>query len=231
MSSIIHYIILFGLGLSLFIVDKEFDEWAISDDEYDLVVLSYSNYLDHQIAHSESGFLNYKSIYSPIKEGLFDTQDRIMWYFNEVLSENDDDWYQRLNVALDVLHFPSGFSSERLISDEIGLSVIDAKRLYLEYLSPLNYSMCMLRCSQTELHTNFDEELDMYITKLAKEEFKNFYSLSYEGISYRLDLDQVDIVFTQRDMEHGYAQVNLKNLMTNAVKTLRIEIPKFAFNY
>ena len=63
------------------------------------------------------------------------------------------------------------------------------------------------------------------------EELNSDYTLSYMGIEYRLGPDQLDIKFSEKDIEKGFAEVKIQGILTGQVKSIDIELPKYAFSY
>ena len=157
------YVLLFVLGISFLSVDYKLDALDLREGEYDFTVQVYSDYLDRQIASSENWFLKYSMKYSPIKEGIFDAQFGVIEFFNRMRFNNKINLHQRLMDVIEVLN-PRFYAPKSIYGfNEIGVSILDAKQLYIKYLNPLNYGMCNYQCNIYNLHSVYDERSELFI--------------------------------------------------------------------
>lgn len=216
------------LGLMYFELDRRLD--LFTWDKESLIVASdlYSNELSESIVSIENLLFQQKRSRNVENSDRYAMQERISFFYSYLRDENSDDLYSRLKDGIKVTD--SDFHRSMDPDDDIGIDDIDFKYLYRNYISKfIRTTGCFAGMRDFYPKTTFNDSIGMYITKIIYPYHSSRFLMIYRGHAYSIDDFKVQVHFSAEDIDRGYANVIIRDLITYDEIEHKIVIPSYAF--
>ena len=227
--SVFPYWMLVCLGLMYFALDRRLDEFTW--DKETLLVASdmYSAELSESIIQIEEILLQQKQSRKDKNNGRYEKLDRIRLFYNYLLEENSIGRYSRLVDGIRVTNFD--FNRLYNSNNSIGVEEIDFKILYRNYISRYIRSQgCFAEMRKFQPRITFNDSIGMYITKMVHPYHSSRFLMIYRGHAYTIKDFKVQVSFSAQDVDRGFANVIVRDLITHEEIPHKINILGYAFN-